>query len=360
VKAFSVETINRIRYIDQQGEPSAIANSIVLIDGSQLFCQAFNVSNRELVAETESGVEMRINTRLIDHVRFVSVDKAIVKNWEATAERQRESDALVVSRDEKLQMIDGIVGDVSAENVSFTVGDRTADVKRNRIAGILFYRRAADDLVPPAFVLKLNDGSSIEVQSLSVEGETYSVRSVAGARFSVAQSSVSKLDFTSQREMWLTDLEPATNDWAPLISGSSILGSLKKFSKAKIDRSFSGKPLGVLIRGENETWERKEFTKGFAIKGGGKLSFLLGRQYQRLTGSIAFDPDANSTGVAKLIVQVDGSNRVEKVLDASVMKGPLSIDLDLNGADRVVFQVGYHDRRSVGDILHAVDMKLTR
>jgi len=61
-----------------------------------------------------------------------------------------------------------------------------------------------------------------------------------------------------------------------------------------------------------------------------------------------------------LIVQINGSNRVEKVLDASKMKQPFPINIDLSDADRIVFQVEYHDRRSVGDILHAVDMKLVR
>ena len=129
---------------------------------------------------------------------------------------------------------------------------------------------------------------------------------------------------------------------------------------AKIDRGFSGKPLAVMNRDDDGSWERKEFAKGFAIKGGGKLSFLLGRQYQRLTGSIGFDPDANSTGVAKLIIQVDGMDRVEQVLDAAKMKKPFPLDIELNESDRIVFQIEYHDRRSVGDILHAVDMKLVR
>ena len=62
----------------------------------------------------------------------------------------------------------------------------------------------------------------------------------------------------------------------------------------------------------------------------------------------------------KLIIQVDGANHVEEVLDAAKMKSAFPIDIDLNDADRIVFQVEYHDRRSVGDILHAVEMKLIR
>lgn len=360
VKAIAVGNINRIQYSSQPAEPSDIANSVVLVDGSEFFCIAFTIVDRELIGKTETDTEFRIKSRLIDSIRFPSVDTEFKKSWKKIVQAQRESDALVVSRDEKLQMIDGIFGDVAAESVSFTVGERTADVKRSRLAGMLFYRRVADELAPSVFVLKMEDGSSVQVQSLKVENEKLEVRTVAGASFAVEPASISSLDFMSKRELWLTDLEPATNDWTPLISGSSVLGSLKKFSMAKIDRGFSGKPLAVMNRDDDGSWERKEFAKGFAIKGGGKLSFLLGRQYQRLTGSIGFDPDANSTGVAKLIIQVDGMDRVEQVLDAAKMKKPFPLDIELNESDRIVFQIEYHDRRSVGDILHAVDMKLVR
>ena len=53
-------------------------------------------------------------------------------------------------------------------------------------------------------------------------------------------------------------------------------------------------------------------------------------------------------------------DRVEQVLDAAKMKKPFPLDIELNESDRIVFQIEYHDRRSVGDILHAVDMKLVR
>ena len=357
-KAISIETINRISFSGQSDEPSQIAHAITLADGSKLFCLSFSISDRELIAETE--IPIRIKTRLIDHIQFPTVDTDFKTNWKKTTALDRESDALVVSRDSKLQMIDGIVGDVSAENVSFTVGERTADVKRSRLAGMLFYRRTTDEFAPSVFVLQLADGSTIEVQSLTIEDGQFAVRSVAGASFKVGPDSVARMDFSSNREMWLTDLDPATNDWSPLLASPNIIGSLKHFSLAKIDKSFNSKPLAILDRGEDESWVRKEFNKGFAIKGGGKLSFVLARQFQHLSGSIAFDPDANSTGVVKLIIQVDGANHVEEVLDAAKMKSAFPIDIDLNDADRIVFQVEYHDRRSVGDILHAVEMKLIR
>ena len=356
----SNELINQIRFSDKEAEPSEIAKSVVLVDKTQLLCQSFSVAKRELSATCECDVELQVPTRLVDHVRFTPGDAEFRNNWDKTVAIERESDALVVSRDEKLQMIDGLVGDVGAEAVSFTVGDRTADVKLSRLTGILFYRRVTDEFTPSTFILKLTDGSRLQVRSLSIEDKAFLINTIAGAKFRISPDAISSMDFGTSREMWLTELDPATNDWEPLISGASILGNLKRFSLARMDKSFGGKQLAVLHQGVGQSWERKTYSNGFAIKGGGRLSFLLAKQYARLSGEIAFDPDTNSAGVVKLIIQVDGVSRVEEVLNASTMKRPFAIDVDLANSDRIVFHVEYHDRRSVGDILHAVDMKLHR
>lgn len=359
-KTLSPDSINKIRLADVRNEPSELAHCVQLVDGSKLFCPFFKVSDRVLSSSTECDISVEVSSRLLDFVRFPNTGDDFIKSWDAISKQQRESDALVVSRDQKLQMVDGIIGDVAAESVSFTVGDRTADVKRNRLSGLLFYRRTTTEFSPAVAALKLIDGSLIEVQSLVNDNGQLKVRSVAGASFLVRRDSVFELDFSLNREMWLTDLEPATNDWVPLLAGSNIVNSLRTFSIARMNKSFSGKPLAILNRGEGESWKREESAKGFAIKGGGKLSFLLANQFQRLTGSIAFDPDTNSAGLVKLMVQVDGVSRVEQILDASKMERPFQLDIDLANAQRLVFEVKYHDRRSVGDILHAVDLKLAR
>ncbi|QEG22559.1 NPCBM/NEW2 domain-containing protein [Mariniblastus fucicola] len=355
-----LDTVAKIRFSDHNNEPAPLVHTIAMIDGSTILSEAFSISDRELLTQTNSGVEVQISTRLIDYVKFPAGDAAVDSNWQDTVAQERESDALVVSRDQKLQMIDGVIGNVSAESVSFTVGERTADVKRNRLAGMLFYRRVIDDFPPPTCLLDLADGSKLMVRSVETDENSFLINTVAGAKFSINPDALVSIDFSANRSVWLADLDPATNDWEPLLTSASVLDRLKKFSLARIDESFAGKPLAILFQGEDESWQRQQFAKGFAIKGGGKISFLLSGQYQRLSGLVAFDPDANAAGIVKLVVQVDGLNRVEEVLDAAEMKRPFSMDVDLTDAKRIVFQVQYHDRRSVGDILHAVDMKLHR
>jgi hypothetical protein len=362
-RTFSIKSVSRLRFSDSIDHPKATAKIVRLVDGSNLICKSVKLEDGKLKATTENGEEFESNSRLIDFVRFTVGVKDLDEAWEKSIDQKRESDALIVARDQKLQTIDGVIGEVTAEAVSFTVGERTADVKRSRLSGILFYRRIADDFAPALCVLELTDGSRIQVRSVSVKEGAFEISSVAGMSCSVTSDSVASIDFGANRSVWLTDLEPATNDWIPLLASRTILGSLRQFSIARIDKNFSGKSLSVLTTDDefnSDATHRKEFEKGFAIKGGGKLSFRLAKQYRRLSGLIAFDPDANATGTVRLIVQIDGKNRIDEVLDAPSLRKPFEVDIDLLGADRIVFQVDYHDRRSIGDILHAVDMKLHR
>ncbi len=362
-RTFSIKSISRFRFSDPIDQSKATSKVVKLVDGSTLICKSVKLDDGKLKATTENGLDFESNSRLIDFVRFTVGVTDLDDAWEKTIELDRESDALVVVRDQNLQTIDGVIGKVTADSVSFTVGDRTADVKRSRLSGMLFYRRIADEFAPAFCVLELSDGSKVQVRSISVKENVFNVSSVAGMSFSVASESISNIDFGANRSVWLTDLEPATNDWVPLLASKTILGSLKQFSIARIDKNFAGKSLAVLTTDDefdSGMTHRKEFKKGFAIKGGGKLSFQLAKQYRRLTGLIAFDPDANATGTVRLIVQIDGKNRIDEVLDAPTLRKPFDVDIDLSGADRIVFQVEYHDRRSVGDILHAVEMKLHR
>ena len=206
-RTISNDSIDRIRFSELEAKPSDIAKSVVLVDGSKLFCQAIKVGKRELTAKCECDVELKISTRLVDHVCFSVGDDEFADKWNKTTAAKRESDALIVSRDQKLQMIDGVIGDISAESVSFTVGDRTADVQLSRLVGLLFYRRVTDEFAPAAFVLQLIDGSRIEVRSLAVEDNKFLVNTIAGARISVLPDVISSMDFGVNREMWLTELD---------------------------------------------------------------------------------------------------------------------------------------------------------
>ena len=359
-KVLPCETLVVIRS-QTSSRPEGPVNLVTLVDGSLLHCKSVVSADRKLQLTTENECQFNIDSRVVDFVQFQATAGQQNSLWRDLLAEEREGDALVVNRDKKLQMVDGIIGNISDKSVSFTAGERSADVKRERLAGLLFYRRYSDKQLPPKFIVELTDGSKIRAQSLATAEAKVMLVSMCGAEMSLGVDAISNINFSEGRAVWLTNVDPASNNWSPLLASSSVLAKLKEFSIARFDRDFSGNPLEMLVLNE-ETGSRvrRSYSRGIAIKGGGKLSYVVAQQYQKLTGLVGFDPSANSAGVVKFVIQVDGENQLEEVLKAAEMDRPLAIEVDLSGASRIVFEVGYHDRRGVGDILHAVEMKLHR
>lgn len=359
---------SEIARIILQGEPTTFAGMlrVNLIDQSELACSSVTMNDGSVMITTDCGVEATIKSRFVDSVRLFPISAAMESEWKSAVEQPRESDAILFAKEGSFQMIDGVLENVKPETVAFTIGDRTAEIKRAKLSTLLFYRRLRREFESPVASVSLVDGSSINVQSIQLiqdgVSDEFELTTVSGSRIRVPAIKVVEFDFGGNRFVWLSDLDPVSNDWSPIIASPSIANSLARFSTARIDRSFGDRPLVLAVNAKDGSGstENQTFERGFAIKGGGKLSFSLAGQYKKLTGKIGFDPNANPSGNVRLIVQLDGRIAVDEVLDAEKMTGPFQLDLDLESVQRLVFRIDYNDRRSIGDVLHAVDVKLTR
>jgi len=236
-----------------------------------------------------------------------------------------------------------VLGDVTEKTVSFTVGDQTAEVKRNRITSLIFYNRLGDVEARAVGTVGLSGGSEIEFCSIAFGEDQFTITSVGGLKLTLDRDFVRHIDFGSARFQWLSDLDPTTNDWEPLLASPRIAGSLRRFSVARLNKSFMNRPLSVVATGSDPAQQpvRREFDHGIAIKGGGKIA-----------------------GKVRFVVRVEGQTRLNQVLTASEMEQSIDFDVDLKIGDslakRVVILIDYEDRRSIGDVLHIVDTKLHR
>lgn len=84
------------------------------------------------------------------------------------------------------------------------------------------------------------------------------------------------------------------------------------------------------------------------------------RKFRKLTGWVGFDPSANPSGIVLFKIIVDGKVKVEQELVSREMNNPVELNVEITNADRIVFQVDYHDGRSIGDQLHLVNLKVSR
>ena len=365
----SVDAIERVDF-DQVADGEALLQSaaaiIQLSDGSELPVKTIESEGNEFRIKTVGEVEIQLAKNSVQRMMFFEPanDDAMRQKWvDFLSTFEAASDAIVADKNENLQAIEGLVGDIAGGVVKFTMGERDVEVKTEKLVGVVFYR--ADREFPGTVCLvTLSDGTTLSAQQIVFTDGLVNVVTRTGDRVVIAPEQTTSLDFSAGRAVYLSDLLPTTNDWKPLVASALSMEHLSRLRIARVNESFSRQPLqlrslpedGLDFLATTET-----YTKGFAINGGGRLSFTLNGQFKRLTALAGFDPEVESLpGVVKLLIEVDGQPLVSEVLENRTLQKPLPIDIDVVDAQRLVIRLDYHDGRPIGDRIHIVNAKVSR
>ena len=337
-----------------------------LADGSSFNAQKISISEARATLELSSGKQIVVAQSSLKSLLLFDAknDPDKLRQWdEFLPSFTVPSDAIVAEKNEALQAIEGIVGDVNDDGFNFQMGGRQVTVKAEKLTGVIFYR--ADRELPETLCeVRLNDDSNIAAAQIELAERTINVVTGTGDLISLPIDAIASIDLSSGRAIYLSDLLPTTNDWKPLVASPTHLESLSRLNQSIANESFTGQPLSlrtVPSDGLEFLATTQTYNKGFAISAGGRLAFNLNGQYQRLTALTGFDPEMDAlAGKVRIEIQVDQKLAMSAVLDNLQLAEPFPVDVDLSNAKRLVIRVNYHDGRSVGDRIHFVDARLSR
>ena len=197
------------------------------------------------------------------------------------------------------------------------------------------------------------------LKSIELVDSRYRVTTVSNALFDFTEKQLSHFDFSFGRAKLLGDMTPSSRDWTPLIANASLLSRLRSLKLPRANRSFDNRPLELQI-GTGNGFEIREFKNGYAMVGGSKLAFQLGKNYERLTGWVGFSPRAGQAGNLLFRVSCDGDVILEKAMNRGQMSEATEIKLDVKDRERLVIEVDYLDGRAIGDLLHLCDWKVAK
>ena len=358
-----IESVSFPNAVESQ-QPSVL--QCQLADGSSFNANKIYISEAKAELELSSGEQIVIAQSSLKSLMLFDVknDPDKLRQWdEFLPSFTAPSDAIVAEKNEALQAIEGIVGDVSDDGFNFRMGGRQVTVKAEKLTGVIFYR--ADREMPETLCeVRLNDDSNIAAAQIELAEGTINVVTGTGDLIALPIDVIASIDLSAGRAIYLSDLLPTTNDWKPLVASPTHLESLSKLNQSIANKSFAGQPLSLRTipsDGLDFLATTQTYNKGFAISAGGRLAFNLNGQFQRLTALTGFDPEMDAlAGKVKIEIQVDQKIALSAVLDNRQLVQPLPVDVDLTNAKRLVIRVNYHDGRSVGDRIHFVDARLSR
>jgi hypothetical protein len=320
-------------------EPS-IGARVKLVDGSQITAGKFSVTGDKARCDTAFGPLTLAVSRLAS-VRFGISTSRLDEGWKGLLTRESTSDLLVVKKEDVLDFLAGVTGDVG-EKVNLLLDGDEVPVGRDKVYGIIYHRRVPS-LPKSVCQVRLTGGDVLEAAQISWKSGKAHVRLAAGPDVVVPEALVAVIDFTVSKIKYLSDLKPRDVKY---VSFWEIF--LYEYRR---DRSLDG-PL-ITLKG-------KSYPRGLAMHSKTTLRFRIAGEYTRFLAVAGIDDSVAELGhIVQLIVTGDG-----KPLFDGEIKGreaPRPLDLDVTGVRDLEIVVDFgSDISDIGDHLDLADAKLVK
>ncbi len=330
-------TETQIQLVDQPPEPlrnvqsvglkaaSSVprdAIAVSLSDGSILAAKTYSVSNGTANIETVGGAEVSLRVSGIQDVRFGQSSPAAAKQWKEIQERDLASDLLILQKDNSLDFIEGVVGDVTEKTVEFTLGDESIKARRSKVYGLmLFQQRVGRNLPDCKCSITEQDGTRWQAAKVRLTDEGLEIQTVGDLTTVRPLDRLAGLDFSLGKIAYLTDLEPLSTKLTPFFD---------IVAQPRTNTNLEGGPLKIGSR---------TFSNGLALHSRTELTYGLRGQYRRFVAIAGIDEVVGDLGHAELIISGDNRRLFSRELTGS--DDPLPIELNVTGVQRLQILVDF-------------------
>jgi hypothetical protein len=348
-------------------EPSTGAR-LALLDGTQVTLRGFSIAGETARCEAAFGT-FKLPVSKLAHVRFGISTVKLDEGWNALLARESKNDLLVVKKDDVLDFLAGVTGDIggkggvdgkgeAGDKIGFLLDGDEVPVAREKVYGIIFHRRSPN-LPKPVGQVRLAGGDVLEVTRFAWDGAELKVRLAAGPDVAVPVSQLSALDFSAGKIRYLSQLEPRDVKYVPFFD---IVWEYRR------DRSLDGTPLRL---------SGKTYSHGLALHSKTTLRYRIAGEYIRFQAVAGIDDSVSQAGkgrlengadgkpdergspaYVRLVISGDGKplfNSIVKAADA-----PRALDLDVTNIRDLEILVDFGNEVDIADHLDLADAKLLK
>ena len=202
-------------------------------------------------------------------------------------------------------------------------------MKRGKIGGLIYYHPAGPKL--PGAVAHATDGSGSRwaVARLATAGPLATagrlvLSTPSGLEIPRAWSAVRRIEFASDKVLYLSDLPAQTTSWKPFFRPDSQVAVVDQYFAPRPDRALDRDPLQL---------GGKPYRKGLAMHSRTEQVFRLPDRFQRFKALAGIDDHLRPHGAVRLIIRGDERELFSVRLTGS--DPPLPIDLEISGVRRL-------------------------
>lgn len=332
-----------------------------LVDGSRLAFEEFTIAKRVASFELpgmESPVE--IPTARIRRIELVAASELLTKTLAEIEQKQPAGDSLVIVKGEAMDYLSGVVEDVTAQQADFRWDGDKVPVKLSKIAAIVFYY-AKEAALPEALCrVSFNDGSVVAAKEATLKDQQLVLKSLAGVNVEFPFNQVTRVDFSSGKIAYLSDLQPTSVRWTPRVAIPADAKMIAGYGKPQQNVSFDGSPLSLLWDDDPVPARRdvRTYQRGLAVRSQTELVYRVPEGMSRFAVTAGIDPATASQGNVTLEIRGDDRILWEGTIDGG--EPPVEIDVELQAARRLQVVVDYGDNLDYGDRLHLIEARFIK
>jgi hypothetical protein len=339
-----------------------------LIDGTLFPIASLKVVGRKAMLEATqpngNSPPIEIPITQIEAIRFRPMDAALATQWDEIRALNRVTDLLVVlKRDgQSLDYVEGVVGDISADKVAFKLDGESNAVDRAKVAGIIYYRADRAPQADSRVTLQGKSGLRARAAKIHLAGANVNLTTPSGIEFDWPIDDIELADFSAGKLMYLSDIEPASENWSPLISLPIGATLANEYGQPRRDRSAFGGLLSVTMKRDaaetGEPGSSRSFNKGLSLRSRTEIIYRLPPGFNRFSAIAGVDPAAASTGNLRLAIFADDRPLLET--DLAGDQPALPIDVEITNAKRLKILVDFGQNLDTGDWLNLCDAKIIK
>jgi hypothetical protein len=355
-QAFTPAKLLGVRRENAPTPSEKFASHIELTDESHLPVSDFVVKDRIAAVATQLSEEpLKVPADQIRLVKWVDAEVDLPPP-NATG----DCVAVIKKDSSDTEILTGIIGDISAEQVEFTWEGETLPVKRSKIAALSFFQKESESFsAEPLCYLKLASGARLASKGLKLNGDIFEVNTVSGLNLQIPLADLIDADYSAGKLSYLGDMNPLRSKWTPLVEMPAAAESIRNFGAPRMNISFTGSQLALLWPGKDGAASTLEpYNKGLALRSRTDLEYRLPKGMRRFVAIAGIDPETLSQGDVLLRIEADADPVFEQTISGS--DPPVEIDANIAGAQKLRIFVDYGGNLDLGDRLHLVEARLVK
>jgi len=263
--------------------------------------------------------------------------KEVREVWRIDAPRDKapkvqpgENDTALISKDNEVQAVKGVVLGVTGESMGFRYNDEERKIALDRLVGVVLAAReySPDNALRQTTTLTSGDVITGTWEAFGPDGLTIKTAWSPAVRLPLRQ--VVRMDTRNGRLTYLSDLTPARVEQVPYFD---------RIIPFRVDRSLTG---GKLKMSDGD------FSKGIAMHSRCVLHYDVAGRYEKFRSRLGFQAPEGASGEAAVRVLGDGKTLFEEA-DLRGDQKPRSIDLNIAGVKRLTLEVDFGQGQDVAD-----------